>query len=68
MAGAERAGVYCAASHSWDQLLRQGQVTELLSLYITDRTPATQTGAGHVEALILLVICDGSESFNLNIS
>jgi len=24
--GAERAGVYCAASHSWDQLLRQGQV------------------------------------------
>ena len=24
--GAERAGVYCAVSHSWDQLLRQGQV------------------------------------------
>jgi len=23
--GAERAGVYCAVSHSWDQLLRQGQ-------------------------------------------
>ena len=26
--GAERAGVYCAVSHSWDQLLRQGQVIE----------------------------------------
>ena len=30
--------------------------------------PAAQTGAGHVEAFILLVICDGSERFNLNIS
>ena len=26
--GADRAGVYCAVSHSWDQLLRQGQVIE----------------------------------------
>ena len=27
--GADRAGVYCAVSHSWDQLLRQGQVIDL---------------------------------------